>query len=570
MDVICVEDPNYRYHCTEFYLKYRVPIVDETLLTILGENDISAAVMMRDSFPSVSEEQLNNHTSVEQSIYIKPVLTENMNRGESPSIPSSSNSNTGSAPSSSSLNQNTKTTDNSDSKASSKPISSHTSSLSESSTTQNSNKVQWCEIYVNGILRSDVIAFVGPGQFIYFYDPTKNRYHTTPSRKILSLFNLEYGKNHIHCVHVNTKSSVSFHIWVYRPQDRLVIMDIDGTITKSDVTGYITTVFMGTYSYVHEGIVDFLNYVKSKYNYHIVYLTARPNAHRKPTSDLLRGVQQTPLKDFGTTAISSVSPFEGDSSDKEDISLKSTRREIDRTRLPDGPLLMNKDRIMLALFREVVLKDTVFAKCDVLSQISEAFRGAGMTSLSPFALGVGNKEHDALAYNSSGMSTNRIFLINPSSQLSIWKFKQQLLNPKSTSVGNKKDVTSSQANTSDQQVQPEITPVKAKVQRTILRSRSHQINTVSAKTQENGSSKLVKDDNDLPNVEDLETTTTVTTDVMVEDVLVVGEAKIVKSSDPKVQDVSTQDDYDGPITFTTYADPNFYKYLDLLSTQEIL
>jgi phosphatidate phosphatase PAH1 len=58
-------------------------------------------------------------------------------------------------------------------------------------------------------------------------------------------------------------------------------MDIDGTITKEDVGGYVTSVFMGMYTYVHAGVVRFLDELTRKHNLHVLYVTSRPMTHMK-------------------------------------------------------------------------------------------------------------------------------------------------------------------------------------------------------------------------------------------------------------------------------------------------
>lgn len=39
----------------------------------------------------------------------------------------------------------------------------------------------------------------------------------------------------------------------------MVVVDVDGTLTRSDVRGYVETVYLGFYDYIHSGVVDFLN-----------------------------------------------------------------------------------------------------------------------------------------------------------------------------------------------------------------------------------------------------------------------------------------------------------------------
>lgn len=39
----------------------------------------------------------------------------------------------------------------------------------------------------------------------------------------------------------------------------MAVIDVDGTLTRSDVRGYVETVFLGMYDYVHPGVARFLN-----------------------------------------------------------------------------------------------------------------------------------------------------------------------------------------------------------------------------------------------------------------------------------------------------------------------
>jgi hypothetical protein len=45
--------------------------------------------------------------------------------------------------------------------------------------------------------------------------------------------------------------------------DLLVVVDVDGTLTRSDVRGYVETVYMGVYDYIHTGVVSYLNFTVS-------------------------------------------------------------------------------------------------------------------------------------------------------------------------------------------------------------------------------------------------------------------------------------------------------------------
>jgi phosphatidate phosphatase PAH1 len=297
---------------------------------------------------------------------------------------------------------------------------------------------------------------------------------------------------------------VCFHVWLYGPQDRLVIVDIDGTITKSDVTGYIQTVYFGKYSYIHRGIVEFLTYLVQQQHCHIVYLTARPNAHRKPTTDLLQGVKQ---KSNNQSSKSHKSLQGVDAVDS--LVLDDQQLSTALCQLPEGPLLMNKDRIMTALYREVILKDTMMSKVDILEQINDAFRAAGMTDISPYVWGIGNKEHDAVAYNSCGVSADRILIINPSSELSVWKQAHLKANTKRGSLSGKL--------TAHHQVTDSLPELTA--------------------------TDDINNSNSNSNCTSLKTASVSNTEVR----------------------TTASFSYHGPYVFKTYADPNLYRYVDFLS-----
>ena len=54
--------------------------------------------------------------------------------------------------------------------------------------------------------------------------------------------------------------------------DRLAVVDVDGTLTRSDVRGYVETVYLGVYDYIHTGVVEFLNNMVWRMNYCFTYL----------------------------------------------------------------------------------------------------------------------------------------------------------------------------------------------------------------------------------------------------------------------------------------------------------
>jgi phosphatidate phosphatase LPIN len=55
----------------------------------------------------------------------------------------------------------------------------------------------------------------------------------------------------------------SLHLWSVN--DDVVVSDIDGTITRSDVIGYIDTVQLGKYDYIHPGICQLYTHLHDQH-----------------------------------------------------------------------------------------------------------------------------------------------------------------------------------------------------------------------------------------------------------------------------------------------------------------
>ena len=97
----------------------------------------------------------------------------------------------------------------------------------------------------------------------------------SPSSDTLEKFNLRLGENDLVYRYEyadNVTSSLKIKIFFYTPETRIVISDIDGTITKSDFLGYLFPL-LGI-SYHFDGLVDLYKEVEKK-GYDFVYLTAR-------------------------------------------------------------------------------------------------------------------------------------------------------------------------------------------------------------------------------------------------------------------------------------------------------
>lgn len=172
-------------------------------------------------------------------------------------------------------------------------------------------------------------------------------------------------------------------LWAWSATDRVVVVDIDGTITRTSAWGYLQTVYLGSYEYIHKGSVAFLRHMH-QLGYKMLYLSARPLSHVAETRELLRAIQ-----------------CEGGDG------------------APRGPLMTNRRGATSSLYMEVVSQTTGDFKHSVLRDICNVFHGACLGSYSecPLVWGVGNKVSDAEAYFCSGVPLSRILIVDPSGKI---------------------------------------------------------------------------------------------------------------------------------------------------------
>ncbi|KAK2720785.1 hypothetical protein QYM36_004604 [Artemia franciscana] len=164
------------------------------------------------------------------------------------------------------------------------------------------------------------------------------------------------------------------HIYLWRWDDKVVISDIDGTITKSDVLGHILPIVGRTWA--QSGVAQlFTNIFENGYK--ILYLSARAIGQAQITRDYLRSLKQGDLA------------------------------------LPDGPILLNPTSLMNALHREVIERKPEEFKIACLKDIQSLFP----SDSNPFYAGYGNRVNDIWAYNAIGINQQRIFTINPKGEL---------------------------------------------------------------------------------------------------------------------------------------------------------
>ncbi|XP_034185717.1 phosphatidate phosphatase LPIN isoform X2 [Osmia lignaria lignaria] len=164
------------------------------------------------------------------------------------------------------------------------------------------------------------------------------------------------------------------HIYKWRWDDKIVISDIDGTITKSDVLGHILPI-VGK-DWAQSGVAQLFTKIKNN-GYKLLYLSARAIGQAKVTREYLKSIKQGDLS------------------------------------LPEGPLLLNPTSLISAFHREVIEKKPEEFKISCLSDIQALFPEGSK----PFYAGYGNRINDVWAYRAVGIPTMRIFTINHRGEL---------------------------------------------------------------------------------------------------------------------------------------------------------
>lgn len=154
------------------------------------------------------------------------------------------------------------------------------------------------------------------------------------------------------------------YLFRWKHNDKVVISDIDGTITKSDVLGHILP--MVGKDWAQLGVAELFSKIEQN-GYKLLYLSARAIGQSRVTREYLRSIRQGNVM------------------------------------LPDGPLLLNPTSLISAFHREVIEKKPEQFKIACLSDIRDLF-----PDKEPFYAGYGNRINvSQIVFNSNE------FLLNP-------------------------------------------------------------------------------------------------------------------------------------------------------------
>ena len=198
-----------------------------------------------------------------------------------------------------------------------------------------------------------------------------------PSSNQIKELNLQPEKNEI-CFVCRTSSSgiqtLKSYIYLWSYNSKIIISDVDGTITRSDVLGQLLPIFGRDWT--HEGITELFTKIINQ-GYKLIYLTSRAIGQSTMTKNYLNALIQ------------------------------------EKKSLPPGPLIMSPDGLFTSLKREVIERKPHLLKIPVLSELKNLFP----QNTTPFFAGFGNRETDGVAYRYVNIPLNNIFIIDTSSKV---------------------------------------------------------------------------------------------------------------------------------------------------------
>ncbi|KAJ4971160.1 hypothetical protein NE237_004259 [Protea cynaroides] len=219
--------------------------------------------------------------------------------------------------------------------------------------------------------------------------PTSNGGSETPHKQLvrtnvptteqIASLNLKEGQNMVtfsFSTRVLGTQKVDAHIYLWKWNARIVISDVDGTITKSDVLGQFMPL-VGK-DWTQSGVTRLFSAIKEN-GYQLLFLSARAIVQAYLTRSFLLNIKQ------------------------------------DGKTLPSGPVVISPDGLFPSLYREVIRRAPHEFKIACLEDIKALFP----QDYNPFYAGFGNRDTDELSYRKIGIPKGKIFIINPKGEVAI-------------------------------------------------------------------------------------------------------------------------------------------------------
>lgn len=218
-----------------------------------------------------------------------------------------------------------------------------------------------------------------PGKLgIVFTEVDPEHLSFCPTMGQLNALDLETGANTLRFYVEGTTVELQCRIFLWECHSKVVISDVDGTITRSDVLGHLLPAVGRDWSQV--GVAGLYTMIE-KNGYKMLYLTARPIGQASQTRAFLHNVTQG------------------------------------NSKLPNGPVLMSPNRLVESFTREVIRRRPHEFKISALREVRNLFS----PDHNPFHAGFGNRDTDVISYRAVGLMPHRIFVVNPRGELVVMK-----------------------------------------------------------------------------------------------------------------------------------------------------
>lgn len=230
-------------------------------------------------------------------------------------------------------------------------------------------------------LESDGEKVAIPGRTgVVFTEVDPEHLSFCPTSEQLNSLDLEPGANAMRFYVEGTTVELQCRIFLWECHSKIVISDVDGTITRSDVLGHLLPAVGRDWSQV--GVAGLYTMI-GKNGYKMLYLTARPIGQASQTRAFLHNVTQG------------------------------------NSKLPNGPVLMSPNRLVESFTREVIRRRPHEFKISALREVRNLFS----PDYNPFHAGFGNRDTDVISYRAVGLIPHRIFVVNPRGELVVMKAK---------------------------------------------------------------------------------------------------------------------------------------------------
>lgn len=168
-------------------------------------------------------------------------------------------------------------------------------------------------------------------------------------------------------------------IFFWSSNDRLVIVDIDGTITRSNIRGVVDTVLTESYQYAHDGVCEFFSALPTR----VVFLSTRPIRLANSTRKFLSEVQQN-----------------------------------NKDCLPHGAWIGFMGHLASVMIMELItFSVSDFKEAAIQQQILKPFADVGASKKDVLVAAFGNTVMDMEAYHRVGLGLDRLFLIDKESAI---------------------------------------------------------------------------------------------------------------------------------------------------------